>query len=327
MAEIPQTIGKYKIQEQIAQGGMGAIYKSVHPELKRAIIIKKMTMRGNALAREQFLKEAQILLDMQSPYIVHLFDYFSEGGYRYIVEEFVEGLALDKLIKKQVALSPQVAMLILQDACFGLRFAHNKKIVHRDIKPGNILISKRGEIKITDFGIASDSSDDEKEKGVMLGTPSYMPPEQFKNTSTVDQRADIYALGVMLYEMLTGTNPYTANTPDEMYEKARKGKYISPRKINKEIPREIERLIKKMMKPKATRRFKSVEPIIRIVKKYLKNYDTHAIRVEVAKMIISTKPLKETQFKKRRDIWKTIFVALVATGILCFGGYYLWTRA
>ena len=324
MAEIPQTIGKYKIQEQIAQGGMGAIYKSVHPELKRAIIIKKMTMRGNALAREQFLKEAQILLDMQSPYIVHLFDYFSEGGYRYIVEEFVEGLALDKLIKKQVALSPQVAMLILQDACFGLRFAHNKKIVHRDIKPGNILISKRGEIKITDFGIASDSSDDEKEKGVMLGTPSYMPPEQFKNTSAVDQRADIYALGVMLYEMLTGTKPYTANTPDEMYEKARKGKYISPRKINKEIPREIERLIKKMMKPKATRRFKSVEPIIRIVKKYLKNYDTHAIRVEVAKMIISTKPLKETQFKKRRDIWKTIFVALVATGILCFGGYYLW---
>lgn len=326
MAEIPQTIGKYKIQEQIAQGGMGAIYKSIHPDLKRPIIIKKMTMRGNALAREQFLKEAKILLDMQSPYIVHLFDYFSEGGYRYIVEEFVEGLALDKLIKKQTALSPQVAMLIMQDACFGLRFAHNKKVVHRDIKPGNILISKRGEIKLTDFGIASDDNASEREQGVVLGTPSYMPPEQFKNTSGVDQRADIYALGIMLYEMVTGTKPYTANTPDEMYEKARKGKYISPRKIDKNIPKEIERLIKKMMKPKANRRFKSVEPIIKIVKKYLKNYDTHAIRVELAKMIISQKPLRETTFKKQLNIWRTIFVALVGAGLLFAGGCYLWNE-
>ena len=158
---IPQTIGKYKVQGIIAKGGMGVVYKAIHPSLKRYVVIKKMTARKNSTNAERFKKEAQILLDLQSPYIVHLFDYFTEGGYRYMVEELVDGLALDKLIQKQICLPPPVAMLILQDACFALKYAHSKKIVHRDIKPGNILISKRGEIKLADFGIASDSEPDE----------------------------------------------------------------------------------------------------------------------------------------------------------------------
>lgn len=327
MSGLPETIGKYRIQGQIAQGGMGAIYKSIHPELRRPVIIKKLTIRGNAVAKERFLKEAKILLDMQSPYIVHLFDYFTEDSYRYIVEELVEGLSLDKLIGKQECLSPQLSMLVLQDCLFGLRFAHSKSVVHRDIKPGNILISKRGEVKLTDFGIASDDSDDRNTKsGVVLGTPSYMPPEQFKNSSGVDQRADIYALGVTLYEMLTGQKPYTAESQEEMYEKARRGRYVSPRKLNKNIPPVVCRLLKKMMAPKAKSRFRSVEPIIRIVRKYLKYYDTHAIRVELAKMVISQRPLKEAVYKKRRDLWKDFFVALVLAGAVAAGGWYLWSE-
>ena len=113
--EIPELIGKYKILGKIAQGGMGVVYKAVHPSLKRDVVIKKMTMRTNSMAKERFKKEAQILLDMQSPYIVHLFDYFTEGPYRYMVEEFVDGLALDKLIKKQTVIEPTVALLILLD--------------------------------------------------------------------------------------------------------------------------------------------------------------------------------------------------------------------
>ncbi len=327
MTDTPDMIGKYKIQGQIAQGGMGAIYKSTHPELKKPIIIKKLTTRGSSVAKERFLKEAKILLEMQSPYIVHLFDYFTEASSRYIVEEFVDGLSLDKLIKKQSSLSPQVAMLIMQDSLYGLRFAHKKNVVHRDIKPGNLLMSKRGEIKLTDFGIASDDSDDKNTKdGVVLGTPSYMPPEQFKNSSGVDQRADIYALGVMLYEMVTGKKPYTAETQEEMYEKARRGKYVNPRKINKNIPPEICKLVKKMMAPKARGRYKSVDPIIKIVKKYLKHYDTHAIRVELAKMVISPRSLKEAAYKKKKNIWKSFFVALVLLGAAAAAGWWLWTE-
>lgn len=326
--EIPELIGKYKILGKIAQGGMGVVYKAVHPSLKRDVVIKKMTMRTNSMAKERFKKEAQILLDMQSPYIVHLFDYFTEGPYRYMVEEFVDGLALDKLIKKQTVIEPTVALLILLDSCYALKFAHSKGIVHRDIKPGNILISRRAEVKLADFGIASDENEDsdKTQTGVTLGTPAYMPPEQFENSSAVDNRADIYALGVMLYEMVTGTKPYPSEFTQENIARIKRGKYIPPRKIDKTIPPVVCRLIKKMLKTKAKNRFQSVNPIIKIVKKYLKNYDTHSIRVELAKMVISAKPHNVPAFQKKKNLWKTVSISIVITGLCATAGFYLWNQ-
>ena len=326
--EIPELIGKYKISGKIAQGGMGVVYKAVHPSLKRDVVIKKMTMRTNSMAKERFKKEAQILLDMQSPYIVHLFDYFTEGPYRYMVEEFVDGLALDKLIKKQTVIDPTVALLILLDSCYALKFAHSKGIVHRDIKPGNILISRRAEVKLADFGIASDENEDsdKTQTGVTLGTPAYMPPEQFENSSAVDNRADIYALGVMLYEMVTGTKPYPSEFTQENIARIKRGKYIPPRKIDKTIPPVVCRLIKKMLKTKAKNRFQSVNPIIKIVKKYLKNYDTHSIRVELAKMVISAKPHNVPAFQKKKNLWKTVSISIVITGLCAAAGFYLWNQ-
>lgn len=326
--EIPELIGKYKILGKIAQGGMGVVYKAVHPSLKRDVVIKKMTMRTNSMAKERFKKEAQILLDMQSPYIVHLFDYFTEGPYRYMVEEFVDGLALDKLIKKQTVIEPTVALLILLDSCYALKFAHSKGIVHRDIKPGNILISRRAEVKLADFGIASDENEDsdKTQTGVTLGTPAYMPPEQFENSSAVDNRADIYALGVMLYEMVTGTKPYPSEFTQENIARIKRGKYIPPRKIDKTIPPVVCRLIKKMLKTKAKNRFQSVNPIIKIVKKYLKNYDTHSIRVELAKMVISAKPHNVPAFQKKKNLWKTVSISIVITGLCAAAGFYLWNQ-
>ena len=326
--EIPELIGKYKISGKIAQGGMGVVYKAVHPSLKRDVVIKKMTMRTNSMAKERFKKEAQILLDMQSPYIVHLFDYFTEGPYRDMVEEFVDGLALDKLIKKQTVIEPTVALLILLDSCYALKFAHSKGIVHRDIKPGNILISRRAEVKLADFGIASDENEDsdKTQTGVTLGTPAYMPPEQFENSSAVDNRADIYALGVMLYEMVTGTKPYPSEFTQENIARIKRGKYIPPRKIDKTIPPVVCRLIKKMLKTKAKNRFQSVNPIIKIVKKYLKNYDTHSIRVELAKMVISAKPHNVPAFQKKKNLWKTVSISIVITGLCAAAGFYLWNQ-
>ena len=288
--EFPQMIGKYKILGIIAKGGMGIVYKAIHPSLKRYVIIKKLTARGKSGNAERFKKEAQILLDLQSPYIVHLFDYFTEAGYRYMVEELVDGLALDNLIKKQTSLPCPIAMLFMQDACFALKYAHSKDIVHRDIKPGNILISKRGEIKLADFGIASDSEEKENnltQTGVALGTPAYMPPEQFEDSANVDNRADIYALGIMLYEMVTGTKPYPGTFSLETLNTIKKGKYISPRKIDKTIPKKIAKLINKMIKPKAKNRYQNIDSVLKEVKKYLKHYDTHELRVQIAKAVLA----------------------------------------
>ena len=288
--EFPQMIGKYKILGIIAKGGMGIVYKAIHPSLKRYVIIKKLTARGKSGNAERFKKEAQILLDLQSPYIVHLFDYFTEAGYRYMVEELVDGLALDNLIKKQTSLPCPIAMLFMQDACFALKYAHSKDIVHRDIKPGNILISKRGEIKLADFGIASDNEEKENnltQTGVALGTPAYMPPEQFEDSANVDNRADIYALGIMLYEMVTGTKPYPGTFSIETLNIIKKGKYISPRKIDKTIPPKIAKLINKMIKPKAKNRYQNIDSVLKEVKKYLKHYDTHELRVQIAKAVLA----------------------------------------
>jgi len=288
--EFPQMIGKYKILGIIAKGGMGIVYKAIHPSLKRYVIIKKLTARGKSGNAERFKKEAQILLDLQSPYIVHLFDYFTEASYRYMVEELVDGLALDGLIKKQTSLPCPIAMLFMQDACFALKYAHSKDIVHRDIKPGNILISKRGEIKLADFGIASDSEEKENnltQTGVALGTPAYMPSEQFEDSANVDNRADIYALGIMLYEMVTGTKPYPGTFSIETLNIIKKGKYINPRKIDKTIPKKIAKLINKMIKPKAKNRYQNIDSVLKEVKKYLKHYDTHELRVQIAKAVLA----------------------------------------
>ena len=332
--EFPPMIGKYKVLGIIAKGGMGVVYKAIHPSLKRYVVIKKMTARGHAGDAGRFKKEAQLLLDLQSPYIVHLFDYFTEGGFRYMVEELVDGIALDALIKKQNSLPCPVAMLLMQDACYALKYAHSKGIVHRDIKPGNILLSKRGEIKLADFGIASDhasgGADDGSDKtqtGVALGTPAYMPPEQFEDSARVDHRADIYALGIMLYEMVTGTKPYPGTLSLETLAVIKKGKYISPRKIDKTVPKEVCRLIHKMIRPKAKARYQSIDAVLRQVKKYLRRYDTHELRVQLAKSVVTAKQYSfapEALAQKGRGvrIVRRVILGTAAAGIVFSGLWY-----
>jgi serine/threonine-protein kinase len=339
MSAVPEVIGKYNIQSVVAVGGMGTVYRAIHPSLKRQVIIKKLSIRGNSAIRERFKREAQILLDLSSPYIVRMFDYFSEGKSDYIVLECVDGMSLDKLIQKQVALPPQLALLIFLDACYGLKHAHAKGIVHRDIKPGNILISRRAEVKLADFGIASTEKESEildeaikgqgllvkseelaanvrglTQAGVTLGTPAYMSPEQLDDSRSVDQRADIYSMGVMLYEMVTGNKPYPGDMAPETIARIKKGNYISPRKLDKNIPHVVLYLIKKMMKPDPKRRFQSIEPVINKIKRYLKRYDTHAIRVSLAQSIISpsTFSLPIYQPKKRPGLKALTIVVGVA---------------
>ncbi len=346
MAEkIPEMIGKYKIMGLVAKGGMGAVYKAVHPSLKRMVIIKKLTIRNNKIVKERFKREAQILLDMQSPFIVHLFDYFIEGQSHYIVEEFVEGLSLAQILDKQIALETELALLIFLDACMALKFAHARGIVHRDIKPGNILISKRAEVKLADFGIASSESEEElsetseqskteaakvsdglTQHGVTLGTPAYMSPEQITDSRSVDKRADIYSMGVMLYEMLTGTKPFPSALNEETLEKIKKGRYVNPRKIDRSIPKVICRMIKKMLKANPDRRFQSIESVIKILKKYLSHYDTHKIRIALAQTVLTKRQFAIPTFERKSERGKKITAGIILGGLFCFLCGWVWNK-
>jgi len=351
MAIVPESIGKYNIQSVVAVGGMGTVYRAIHPSLKRQVIIKKLSIRGNNAIRERFKREAQILLELSSPYIVRMFDYFTEGRSDYIVLECVDGMSLDKLIEKEVALPPQLALLIFLDACYGLKHAHAKGIVHRDIKPGNILISRRAEVKLADFGIASTEKESElledaaKEQGLLarseavqvvsrgltqagvtLGTPAYMSPEQFDDSRSVDQRADIYSMGVMLYEMVTGTKPYPGDMAPETISKIKKGDYIPPKKLDKTLPYLVCSLIRRMMKPDPARRFQTIDPVISKIRRYLKKYDTHAVRVSLAQAVISPKTIVLPAYQpKKRPVFKAILIiALVITLSALFA--FAWNK-
>ena len=321
--DFPPMIGKYKINGVIAKGGMGVVYKALHPSLKRFIVIKKMTVRNNSVSAGRFKKEAQILLDLNSPYIVHLYDYFTEGSYRYMAEELVDGLSAGKLLKKQTVLPPPIAMLIMNDMCLALKYAHSKGIVHRDIKPDNILISKRGEIKLADFGIASDSVDEENItlSGMSLGTPAYMSPEQFEDSSSVDKRADIYSLGIMLYEMLTGSKPYPGDFNMETFKIIKRGRYIRPRRIDRTIPKELAALIHRMIRPNPKRRFQSIDGVLKCVKKYLRHFDVHMLRVHLARAVIAPNtyvfPFFNPKDKLIRRVRKIVLWVAAAACAVC----------
>lgn len=336
-----EYIGKYRIMGLVAKGGMGAVYKAVHPTLKRLVILKKLTIRNNSTVRERFKREAQILLDMQSPYIVHLFDYFVETNSHYIVEEFVDGLSLSQMLEKQGPLGVEVGLLVFLDACYALKFAHDRGIVHRDIKPGNILISRRAEVKLADFGIAASdkieeiavtkadkivtkAAEDVTISGVALGTPAYMSPEQITDSRSVDQRADIYSMGVMLYEMLTGVKPFPGKISEENLKLINKGKYKNPRKINKSIPPVICRMIHKMLKGDPEKRFQSIDSVIKIIKKYLSEFDTHQIRICLAQIIAAKKDFKVPRFEKKQHLIEKIFGTGIAAAVLFSLCIYGW---
>jgi len=270
MAKTPESIGKYKIVTEIARGGMGAVYKAMHPTLKRPVILKKLTLRSSASLVERFKREARIMMDFRNENIVDVYDHFKEGTSYYIVLEFVDGVSLEQLIQQERYLPGDVAAYIFLDACKALKYAHDKGVIHRDIKPANILISKNGEVKLVDFGIAASVEDEEAgltREGTTLGTPSYMAPEQFENTRNVDKRADIYSMGVMLYEMTTGKKPYPGSISAEALAKIYKGKYVHPKKLNPDIDRSLTRIIKRTIKPKASKRFQDLWPLLRKLQK------------------------------------------------------------
>ncbi len=322
MAKLPESIGKYKVEALIARGGMGAVYKAIHPTLHRPVIIKKLTLRGRKDINERFKREARILMDFRHDGVVNMYDHFKLGSSYYIVLEFVDGASLEDVIKCERYLDNGTAAYILYHTAIALHYAHEKKVVHRDIKPANLLLSKAGEIKLVDFGIAvSDEDADEglTREGMTLGTPSYMAPEQFQNTKNVDRRADIYSLGVLAYEMMTGKKPFPGGFSSELMSNIQKGKYPNPRKFNPGIHPVLLRLIRKSMKPKTEWRYTSLVPVIELLERFLKGYNKEELTSIVADLAAGKEPGKPKYRKKRGSFLKVLILAVVVIAISLIG--------
>jgi len=202
--ELAEKFGQFEILECLGRGGMGVVYKARQKSLNRTVAIKILAPEREHDARfaERFAREAELLARLSHPHIVTIHDFGQTGGLFYLVMEYVDGVNLRELLRDG-KIEPEQALAIVPPICDALQYAHDKGIVHRDIKPENLLLDRDGRVKIADFGIASLIGAENES----AGTPTYMAPEQADASRKVDHRADIYALGVVLYEMLTGERP------------------------------------------------------------------------------------------------------------------------
>jgi len=213
VAEIAQLFPQLEILRLVGQGGMGAVYKARQPTLDRFVALKVLppALSSDPGFAERFNREARALARLNHPNIVAVHDFGAAGALHYLLMEFVDGTNLRE-VEQAGKLTPEQALAIVPQICEGLQFAHNEGVVHRDIKPENLLLDKKGRVKITDFGIAKmigGGSGQQTLTGTkdVVGTPQYMAPEQIEHPLAVDHRADIYSLGVVFYEMLTGELP------------------------------------------------------------------------------------------------------------------------
>lgn len=214
-------IHQYRIVSKIGEGGMGTVWLADHPS-RGLFAIKALApeLSGNREYRERFYDEARILFSLQHSNIVQPYSLLEQDDQLFLVMEYVDGTDLHTLIKQEGPLDEKKALKLFKDALIGLNFAHSRGIIHRDIKPSNILVSKDYQAKIMDFGIAI-APDGKRltRTGFVLGTAHYMSPEQITHPRQIDHRSDVYSMGIVLYEMLTGQVPFDGDCDYKIYKK------------------------------------------------------------------------------------------------------------
>jgi eukaryotic-like serine/threonine-protein kinase len=239
----PQTsTGRYRHVRLLGRGGMATVELAQDLELERPVALKRLAenLAANDEFKQRFLREARLAARLSHPNIVAVYDAGEESGRPFIVMEYVEGETVSDLVRRRGRLAPAEAVTLALQACSGLETAHEAGLVHRDIKPQNLLLTPGGTLKIADFGIARSLDGTQlTEAGTVLGTAAYLAPEQAAG-EPVTATADVYALGAVLYELLTGRPPYVAETLAELFAKQRRGAIAPVREFAPDVPSSLE---------------------------------------------------------------------------------------
>jgi serine/threonine protein kinase len=266
MEKYPQKFSdQYQITGPLGKGGMAFVYKAIDTKLSRIVAFKTLDTAGIDDQDEtirRFKYEARAMKSLNHQNIVQVYDFGREGDYLYLSMTFVDGMTLAELLKNRGRLDYQEAILIAKQCCRGILYAHNNGVVHRDIKPSNIMISKDDRVYITDFGISHvQNSERLTTTGMAMGTPEYMSPEQCKGDE-ISIQSDIYSIGIVLYEMLTGEPPFTGNKPLAI---AFKHVNTAPDNIGDKVPDlplRLQQTVMKCLAKKKTDRFQSVAEVL-----------------------------------------------------------------
>ena len=269
------TIGNYRVSQKLGEGGMGAVYLAEHPHIGKKVALKILhaEFASNNDVVSRFFNEAKAVNDIGHPNIVDIVDYGvlttgpSGEGLVYFIMEFLPGITLTELIRRESPLPPERALSICLQVADALSASHKSNIVHRDLKPDNIILIQRGRekdfVKLLDFGIAKLTGDQPGSRrtrtGLVMGTPAYMSPEQCEGRGNVDHRADIYALGIVLYEMITGRVPFYGEGYGEVLVQHLTQAPPPPSTIRGLIPPHVEQVILKALEKRPEMRFPTMD--------------------------------------------------------------------
>lgn len=258
-----RQIGKYQLTGELGRGGMSIVYEGFHPVLERVVAIKMLShqLAYRPTFRERFANEARLISRLRHPHIVDVYDTESAFATFFIVMERLRGMSLEATLETQGHLSPDRTRHILRELASALKEAHRHGVVHRDVKPSNIMIDTDGQVKLMDFGLAMDVGDrDDPETGKMSGTPLYMAPEQIRGAA-IDGRTDIYALGVMAYELLTGKPPFLGKLHEVLDDHETKP-IPSPRASVPDLPDDLEEFVRRAAAKAPEDRFQSCDELL-----------------------------------------------------------------
>lgn len=322
---------RYEIIELIGSGGMANVYKALCHRLNRydAVKIMRDETAANTELRRRFRAESQAVAMLSHPNIVSVYDVSHNDDVEYIVMELIDGITLKQYLQKKSVLDPAEVLDFTIQTAKALEHAHSKGIIHRDIKPQNIMLLKDGMIKVADFGIASLENTIEENNGETVGSVHYIAPEQARGEAP-DARSDIYSLGIVMYEMLTGRLPYVGNSDVEVAVKHMNTDPVTPRDIVPSIPEELERICLKAMNSNIDERYQTASEMLADLEQYkAQSLAAHVLEDSEAVLIDSEEPPRRRAQRSRRSKKIALSSGILAVllfviiGFVFLNGYFL----
>lgn len=322
---------RYEIIELIGSGGMANVYKALCHRLNRydAVKIMRDETAANTELRRRFRAESQAVAMLSHPNIVSVYDVSHNDDVEYIVMELIDGITLKQYLQKKSVLDPAEVLDFTIQTAKALEHAHSKGIIHRDIKPQNIMLLKDGMIKVADFGIASLENTVEENNGETVGSVHYIAPEQARGEAP-DARSDIYSLGIVMYEMLTGRLPYVGNSDVEVAVKHMNTDPVTPRDIVPSIPEELERICLKAMNSNIDERYQTASEMLADLEQYkAQSLAAHVLEDSEAVLIDSEEPPRRRAQRSRRSKKIALSSGILAVllfviiGFVFLNGYFL----
>ena len=306
---VNEYVGPYLLIEQQGQGGMATVFKAYHAALDRYVAMKVMhtafTEDPNFL--ERFQREALVVAKLDHPHIVPIFDYSNEDGRPYLVMKYIEGVTLKEKLKKFRPTYREM-LPIIEDVGSALTYAHELGIVHRDVKPSNVLISKEGKVYLTDFGLArmAQVSTTTLTSDQMIGTPQYISPEQATSSPNLDYRTDIYSFGVLIYEMVVGQVPFNADTPFAIIHDHIYTPLPLPTILNPSCPETIERVLLKALAKDPAERYKDVNTMVRAFRGAIRQLEGTQVAEAPLPIEKPRKPVDPSGYQSNLPVIETI---------------------